>query len=377
MIPGILKFELKSRFKQPMTALFFLMLVFQGIWYTQGNYEYYVNDATLMNGAALFYKNFAGGGMILIIIISIITGTVLYKDIQFKSAGFIYALPVNEKKFFLSRSFSAFLVNVILGFGIFVGMVLVPYSGIGTPDKFGPTPWGQMTHGFLLLTVTNIFMLTIVCFSSLVIFKKMAAGYLSIFAFVMLFLVAETASANTTNTTLIQLIDPFAYIYTAEVLDSLPANAKNTSYLPLGAIFFLNRLIWIGGSFRLFLVAYRKFSFKDFISTLSTKSKKEVVEGNRVSDNAQIVLPAVKLKFSSLEYILKFWRLSMLELRNVVRPVNFKIILGILALMFFLQNIMWNATYYLGPQEPVTSSMTFSRLTMGVFIMMILNLCDS
>ena len=54
-----------------MTLLFFLMLVFQGIWYTQGSYEYYVNDATLMNGAALFYKNFAGGGILLVIIIAL------------------------------------------------------------------------------------------------------------------------------------------------------------------------------------------------------------------------------------------------------------------------------------------------------------------
>ena len=372
MITRILKFELKYRFKQPMTALFFLMLVFQGIWYTQGNYEYYVNDATLMNGAALFYRNFAAGGIILVVIVAILTGTVLYKDIQHKSAGFIYALPVNEKNFFLGRFFSAFLINVILGFGMFAGMVLVPYAGIGTPDKFGPTPWGQMIHGFLLLTVTNLLMLTVVCFASMVIFKRMAAGYLSIFAFVMLFLVVETASANASDIVLVQLLDPFAYVYTSQALDALPANAKNTSYLPTGAVFYLNRFFWIGGCLRLFFLAYRRFSFKDFITALSVKSAKKVVESRKTPAYQPIIIPGVTLRFSSIEYIRKFWRLSMLELQNVIRPVNFKIILGILALMFFLQNIMWNATYYLGPQQPVTSSMTLSRLTMGVFIMMIL-----
>lgn len=372
MIPGILKFELKSRFKQPLTVLFFLMLAFQGIWYTQGNYEYYVNDATLMNGAALFYKNFAGGGIILIVIVAIITGTLLYKDIQYKSAEFIYALPIREKRFFLGRFFSAFLINIVLVAGMFAGMVLVPYSGIATPDKFGPTPWGQMIHGFLILTVTNLFMLTTVCFASLVIFKRMAAGYLSIFALVVLFLMAEAVSGNAANITLVQLVDPFAYVYTAEVLDALPAQAKNTSYLPLQPVFFLNRLIWIGGSLLLFFMAYRRFSFKNFITALSAKPKKKMVERRGDPVNQQIIVPGVTLTFSSIEYIRKFWRLSILELRNVVRPVNFKIILGILALMFFLQNMMWNATYYIGPQQPVTSSMTLTRLTMGVFIMMIL-----
>ncbi|MEM6831692.1 MAG: hypothetical protein AAF551_14370, partial [Bacteroidota bacterium] len=40
--------------------------------------------------------------------------------------------------------------------------------------------------------------------------------------------------------------------------------------------------------------------------------------------------------------------------------------------MFFLQNVMWNATYYLGPSEPLTSTMTFVRLPMGFFIIMLL-----
>lgn len=374
MISNILKFELRSRFKQPMTLLFFLMLVFQGIWYTQGSYEYYVNDATLMNGAALFYKNFAGGGMLLIIVIAIITGTVLYKDIQFKSAGIFYTLPINEKKFFLGRFLSAFLINVIIGAGIFVGMVLVPYSGIGAPDKFGPTPWGQMVHGFFLLTAGNLLMLTMVCFASLVFFKRMAAGYLSIFAFVMIFLVAETTSGTASDATFYELVDPFAYVYTAQTLDALPADAKNDSYLSLGPVFYINRLVWIGGSLLVFLLAYRRFSFKEFISTTLGKKKNQIIQAEQQQAYAmeKVNVPGVRLLFSTGEFIKKFWRLATLEFKNVVRPVNFKIILSILGLMFFLQNVMWNATYYLGPQQPLTSSMTLVRLTMGFFIMMLL-----
>ena len=372
MITKILRFELRARFKQPMTLLFFLMLVFQGIWYTQGNYEYYVNDATLMNGAALFYKNFAAGGILLIIVIAVITGTVLYKDIQYKSAEIFYTLPVNEKKFFLGRFFSAFLINVIIATGIFVGMALTPYAGIGSPDKFGPMPWGQMTHGFFLLTVVNLLMLTMVCFATLVFFKRMAAGYLSIFVLVMLFLVAESTTGNASNIAVYALVDPFAYVYTAQELDALPADAKNVSYLQLKPIFYLNRLIWIGGSLIFFLLAYRKFSFKQFISTASKKRKSLPVEDLQSNLREKVVVPQVKLLFSTGEFIRKFWRLATLEFKNVVRPVNFKIILGILGLMFFLQNTLWNATYYLGPQQPLTSTMTLVRLTMGFFIMMIL-----
>lgn len=371
MIGKILRFELWARFKQPLTYLFFLMLVFQGIWYTQGNYEYYVNDATLMNGAALFYKNFAGGGILLIIILAIITGTVLYKDIQFKTAGILYATPINQKKFFMGRFLSAYLINVIISFGIFIGMALTPYSGIGTPEQFGPMPWTQMFHGFFILTALNLLLLTMVCFSVIVFFKKMTAGYLSVFALVMLFLVSESTSGNARDMTIYELADPFTYVYTSNVMDALPADQKNHGFLTFNSTFYINRLIWVGGSLVFFILAYRRFTFKDFIDNAATK-KKSIKEKLKASTLGKFEIPAVRLNFSSTEFLRKFWRLATLEFKNVVRPTNFKIILGILALMFFLQNIMWNATYYLGPSQPLTSTMTFVRLPMGFFIMMML-----
>lgn len=371
MIAKIIRFELWARFKQPMTLLFFLMLVFQGIWYTQGSYEYYVNDATLMNGAALFYKNFAAGGMLLVIVVALITGTLLHKDIQYQTAGFMYATPIKEKHFFLGRFLSAYFINLIIGFGILVGMALTPYSGIGSPDKFGPMPWAQMFHGFFTLTAPNLLVLTMVCFSVIVFFKKMAAGYLSIFLLVMLFLISESTKDNSANLTTYLLIDPFAYVYTSIRMDALPADQKNTSFLIFDSLFFLNRLIWVGGSLLLFFFAYRKFSFKGFINT-SSKSKKKIDEKTKPSLAGKIAIPTVALNFSASEFVRKFWRLATLEFKNVVRPINFKIILSILALMFFLQNIMWNATYYIGPSQPLTSTMTLVRLPMGFFIMMLL-----
>lgn len=371
MLGKIIRFEMWARLKQPITLLFFLMLVFQGIWFTVGNYDYFSNDNTYMNGAALFYKQFAGVGILLIIVVAIVTGTVLHKDIQYKSAGIFYSLPINEKQFFLGRFLSALLINVMISVGIFVGMLLTPYAGIGTPDKFGAMPWGPMFHGFLILTVSNLLMMTMVSFSMLVFFKKMAAGYLGIFALVMVFLVSESTSHNANNLLAYELIDPFAYIYTAHQMDTLPSNAKNYSYLVLNSTFLLNRSIWLGGTFVLFLLAYRRFSFKYFIVTKS-KGKKTLFDRIEENKRIKVNMPAVKQIFSTGEFLRKLWRLSVLELRNVIRPVNFKIIMGILALMFFLQNIMWNATFYLGPTQPLTSTMTYVRLTSGFYIMIIL-----
>lgn len=82
MLFKIIKFEVLARFKILMSALLLLLIAFQAIWFTQGCFECFANDSTMMNGSAVFYRNFAGGRIIMTMIIAIITGTVLYKNIQ-------------------------------------------------------------------------------------------------------------------------------------------------------------------------------------------------------------------------------------------------------------------------------------------------------
>lgn len=102
-ILSIIKNELKQRLFSWVTLIFFLMLVFQGIWYTKGTFDYFSNDGVLMNSPSIFYRNYAGMGMLMIIIIAVATGGVLYKEIQYKSAQWTYALPIKDKHFFLGR----------------------------------------------------------------------------------------------------------------------------------------------------------------------------------------------------------------------------------------------------------------------------------
>ncbi len=53
----------------------------------------------------------------------------------------------------------------------------------------------------------------------------------------------------------------------------------------------------------------------------------------------------------------------------MVRPIGFIIIMGILSIMFFLYNILWNAEYYITTDTlPITSAMTSTRLTTLVFL---------
>jgi hypothetical protein len=369
MLINILRFEVKNRFSQWTTIIFILMLAFQGIWYTKGTYDYYINDAVLMNAPSIFYKNFAAGGMLMIIMVAILTGTVLYKDIEYKAGQWVYALPIEEKLFFLGKFLAAYCINVLIAFSYFIGMLLVPYSGIGAAHQFGPTPLGQMIHGFVVLTMPNLFLMTSIIFCALVYGRKMAAGYLALTVLVMTFLVSQSVAEGSGATPFLLVAESFGYVALENILDTMTSAQKNTAYLRFTGYLLVNRLLWFAIASLLLFLSYRRFTFKYFFNTDTRKS------GLHEENHPRVYTEKIKspgLSFTSLDLFKKLFSLAALEFKNIVRPSGFKVIMGLILLMVMLQNMLWNATYYIGPAHPITAHMVNFRLTFGVYIMILL-----
>lgn len=371
MLKKIIGFELQYRFAKPMTYIFILMMIFQAIWYAKGSYDFYINDATNFNAAAIIYRSLAGGGMLMIIAIAVITGTALFKDIEYKTAETLYSYPVSDRTWVAGKFIAAYIVNLSICLAYALGFTLIQYTGIAEPDKFGPVPWGHIFYGFLIFSVPNMFIITTITLSLVVFFRNMASSYLGVFIVTMLFILAESTRENAANITAVYLIDPFCYTHTVDTIDALPVAAKNYGYFHLDAIYWANRAIWLGIAIVLTLFAFRKFSFKYFIEKPAAKNK-ILNDNEEISFSETIRLTGNKI-FTISGNIKKLFRLSILEFKNIVRPVGFKIIFGILALMFFMYNYLWNAEYYIHTDTlPLTSAMTFTRLPNGVFMLILL-----
>ncbi len=375
MLRKIINFEVLNHLKNPVFYFYIFLMFFQVFILTKGIYDYYINDAILINSSTVLYKNFTGGGMLLIILIAVITGMVLYKDIEYKTAETFYTFPINEKTFFVGKFLAAFLINLIVTSGFVIGMFLLPYSGIGKPEDFGPPPLLQMLHGYFVLLLPNIFMLTAACFVPLVLTKKLYSSYLGILFLTILFIVFEGVSHTSTSIRIIEILDPFTYVYVSETLDTIPTYLKNTAFLPLTSTYFLNKGLWLSLSFIGLFWAYKKFSFIYFIEKKSPKQN-SVFNPNpkrtATTVKTTVLIPNVQLQFSLKEYTFKFLRLAKLEFINLVRPKSFKIVFGIVIFIFLLQNFLFNASYYIGPEYPITTNMTQNRLILGVFIIILL-----
>ncbi|WP_299530089.1 hypothetical protein [Ulvibacterium sp.] len=371
---SIIKNELKQRLFSWVTLIFFVMLAFQMIWYTKGSFDFFANEGVLMNASSILYRNYAAMGMLMIIIIAIATGGVLYKDIRYKSAQWTYALPINDKNFFVGRFLAAFLYLVILSTGMIVGHLLVPYSGIGEASRFGPTPWGPLFHGWIMFTIPNLFFYVSIVFFSIVFTRKIATSYLAVFLVVIIFLIAQTSyeTGGGDNLMAYILADSGGYVAAQHYTELLTPSQKNIEMFRLSGFVLYNRLFWFGLALLFTIASYIRFSFKYFIQAGVDKSKKIKEDKKGAFTAASIKLPKVVKQYRVRNFVTKLWSLSKLEFMNIVRPTSFKIILGIILLMVFMQNVTWNAAYYIGNEHPISSNMTYFRLQWGVFVTMLI-----
>ena len=376
MINSILKFEIIYRLRQPLTPLLLLLLAGQGIWFAMGIYDFNTNDEALVNGAGVFYQCLAAGGMLVIIVVAMITGTTLYRDISCNSADYVYALPINEKRFLLGHFLSAYCINLILVAAYPMGMAMMKYLGIVEPHLLGPVPVLQLIHGYVIFTVPNLFILSVICYFCLIFFRKMAAVYIGIASVIILFLIGESMSTNSPFIGVLMVLDPFGYVYAKHTVAHLPVELSNSGFMPFSGLFLLNRFLWLGLSGAGLYWCYRRFSFQYFIENPSLR-RKEIAPPKKLGNSNgggewRRNVPLVTKNFSFSENLRKMLRLSLTEFYSVVRPAPFRIIFGIIVILIFLQNILWNSTYYIGYQVPLTSGMTHVRLVNGFLFTIIL-----
>jgi len=371
MLGKVIGFELRYRFKKPLTYIFMAMMVFQAVWYAKGSYDFYVNDNVFLNAASIVYRSLAGGGMLMIIAVAVITGTALFKDIDFKTGETFYSYPVSDKTWLAGKFIAAYIINLSICLAYALGFSLIQYSGIGNSGQFTSVPWGHIFYGYLIFNVPNMFIITTIAISLVVFFRNMASSYLGVFIVTMLFIMAEGTRENSANILVVYLIEPFSYTWAVDLIQKMPVAAKNFGYMPLDYIYWTNRAVWFGISAVLLFFAFKKFSFKYFV-TKPVKRKSIINDTDEIVTKGSFNLAGDKV-FSLAENFRKLFRLSFLELKNTVRPVGFKIICGILALMFFGYNCMWNADYYINTDTlPLTSVMTFTRMPNGIFMFIIL-----
>jgi ABC-type transport system involved in multi-copper enzyme maturation permease subunit len=368
---SIIKNELLYSFKKIYTPLFFVLLMFQGLWYMIGVNDLFDNNNILLNAPAIAYLNLSVMGIILFAITSIISAGALARDLESGAANIIYPAIIHEKKYFLGKYIGVVLVNFAVVLGYPIGIILFSFIGLGSPDQFGPVPFGQMLHGFILFTIPNLIFLVTFAVFLVVMFRKAAAAYLGTLLVCILFLLSVSVHEDTVYGLVVELLDPFGYCSVESITQKMDVLELNSAYLPVSFTLLLNRIGWLTISFILFVAALLKFNCKTFIAHFVPKKRQDKRAAK--SSMSATSSPPLTLTYGIVWDLVRTMKFSFRNLKDIIGSPIFLAVAATLFLMFLGYNFFWTSAYYLTTSHlPLTSIMTYVRIPMMVVISIIL-----
>ncbi len=351
MFNQIFWFEWRYRIKRPATWAYFGILVLFGC--VTGIYGGSpASEKTFINSPYVIAFLMAVMSIFQMLIASAVMGVPLYRDMEYKTKDYFFSYPLREKSYFMGRYAGSFMILLIISFGYVLGLWLGSQLGVPLgsvePDSFGPFAVANYMYPFLIITIPNIFFTGTLFFSLVALTRNILVTYVGSVLLFVGYLVANTLTQDLDNNNLVDILDPFALTTYINATKYWTPLEQNTLLIPLEGNFLINRLLWVSISLALFAVTYFRFSFKSML---------EVAAGKKRSDekvlNTFRSLPVTNKLYSPSIFLIKMFRLSLLEFRNITKDFYFIAMFLGGALFLFLDGWVGDINYGT-PSLPLT-----------------------
>ncbi len=370
MFLDIFIFELKYRFSRPATYIYFALLMIVtllliGYGNTPASEKVYHNAPIVIANLLVLVSLFG------ILIASAVMGVPIYRDIEHKTATFLFSYPISKFAYFMGRFWGSFvtLLFISLGtlLGIYLGSLLGPLFGTEAA-RYGPNLLVNYFQPWLTLVVPNLWLAGSLFFAMVVFTRNIKSIYSGGIVIFIGYLLANFLAQDIENKDLVQLIDPFGLNSFDIQTRYLTPFEQNNFLLSITGNLLLNRILWFSVGVILFLAAYYRFSFSYFFQTSQKKTKQETVTEEAPTG----FLQKIKGDFSGSYQWSSLKTLTKIEIQNVVKDVYFRsILLG--GLIFLVLDFWIGQTLYSVPSHPVTSMLLeFKSYDYVLFVFIIL-----
>lgn len=375
----IARFELLYHLRRPITYVFALLIILQAVWYSLSLYDYYANDRVLLNSPANMYLVMASLGMVISVVASVLAGQSLTKDLDYKTTGYVFVLPVTDKAYFIGKFLGTYTTVLLLSVFYPLGTLLLP---LVAPAKTGPIPIGQLIDGFVWVVPQNVLFVTGISFAMTVFTRRMLGAYIAMLALIAYFLLMESNREAAYESDLLML-DPFCFGVIKNSVDALSTVGKNTGYLSFNDFFIINRLLWLGVALGVLVRAENRFSFQEFAGLtsakkasrptwlsrlcLATTTQKAETDGHSPQPTTKLTSP----KTSGGELAQLLW-LTRWEIRNQLHQTSFRLGLIVLMLLTVLYAYLYQQPNTELQPLPLTPVVTALRQPLGICISLFL-----
>ncbi len=365
MFPYFFLFELKLRFRQISTYVFFALFFFFAMFsVTAQDFGPIGAGKVYLNGPYALAQYLVQLGAFGMIILAAIFGTSILRDFQRNTFQLVFTKPIGKFAYLGGRWAGSMAAATF----VFSGMVLGTIAGTLAPwsDSSRLThiqPWWYVGQ-FLSISVINIFFLGSLFFLVAALTRRLFIVYLQgvvLFAFYLIAFVV-VINRNALDYFWAAVFDPLGLIWIRNITRYWTVSERNTLAIPWQGVFLYNRLFWFGVGLVSLISTFVFFPMS--AEALAEKSGGKRAARRRQLQNAEeeepvrhrtpMALRQVKQVFNGRTVWQQLVSLTKLRFGNIVHEIPFWAILVIMVVLVVLNghdagrtadSAVWPVTY--------------------------------
>jgi len=278
----------------------------------------------------------------------------IVRDDETRFGPILRTAPITKAQYLLGRYAGAFTVAA-LGFliipaALFAG-TLMPWID---PTRFEPNHLSAYLMPYLCIALPDIFVTSALFFSLATMTRSMLAAYVSVVAFLMLWVGTVAASLNG-HGELAAYIDPLGRAAIARTTRYWTPDELNTLGTPIYGVLLWNRIIWIAVGAAALAWALSRFRFGERMPRSARRRAKDAQPSEAI-DIAAIRVPATEPRFDGATAWAQLRARTRLEMAQIFRSPAYLVLLGI-GLIFTVAGLHDLNPTWGTPSLPVTRLM--------------------
>jgi len=372
----VCSFELKFRLRQPAIYVFSALFFFLTFIATSTDSVQIGGGIgnVARNAPYIIAKTVNAMGLFTVILMAIFMSTVVSRDKDLGVREILYSTPLRKFPLLMGRFTATIILSVISAAFAALGLLLaslMPYQDAENIQAFSLLPYLD-TMAFLVLP--NCLLAGSLFFSVSILTGRAMATYVAMIAFFALYGFAFSFLGDLQNENLAVLLDPFGLASLDLQTRYWTIVERNTLLPPMTGVVLLNRVLWLGVSGLLLVVAFMRFRM-DLGSAKGSASGTEAADSHQTRGSGAInaagralLNPAPTFNFRTTG---RQWAsMTRLETRTLLRSLPFLVLM-----LFGLLNLTGNMSSEVNGRilYPVTHRM-LSTIAGGfdLFLMMVI-----
>jgi ABC-type transport system involved in multi-copper enzyme maturation permease subunit len=327
MFLNLFLFELQSRLRRPAIYVYFaILLALTLLCFAEGAVP--AGEKEHLNSPYLIAQWFSIMSMLMMLIVSSMVGTALYRDIESDTHSYYLTYPISRAGYFWGRFSGSFacllLTSLAIPAGIYLGSLLGPALAGQDKGNYGPNQLSYYLQPFFYVALPNLLFTSSLFFGLVALTRNVKVIYTGGLILFLAYFLAIFFLAQTHNEALINLADAFGLTNIRNHSGGVSAAVKNSTVFPITGPFLLNRILWPAIGLLVLAFAWYRFSFSRFFSGRNLKAQKAGAGGSIPPGRAA----QPQISFDRTYNRRTLSTLFRLELSNLFRDNYFWIIIG-------------------------------------------------